>query len=1316
MDRSETPASSEFLKGGGELGALMRAMDWHATALGPPETWPQSLKVAVGIMLASRQPVWIGWGSELTYLYNDAYKSIIGARHPWALGRPTSEVWAEIWDDIAPMLQTALGGEEGTYVEEQLLIMERNGYPEETYYTFSYSPIPDEDGRPAGIFCANTDDTQRVVGERQIATLHDHAVGVGMDLRQDWRAAAEASAAALASNPRDLTFVAIYLEEQRGGDFVLVGTTGIEADHPALAPRIGRHEGGVWRVGAVAQSREMAVVDLARSFRSPLPSGAWDSPPSQAAVVPIAQTGEAGRGGAMVVGLNPCRLLDDGYRSFLGLVGGQVSSAVAAAEAYENEVRRSRALAEIDRAKTQFFSNVSHEFRTPLTLMLGPLDDLLASADLGGPAREELAMVRRNGERLLKLVNALLEFSRMEAGRTRASFVATDLSELTADLASTFRSATDRAGLELRVDCPPLAEPVFVDREMWERIVLNLLSNAFKFTFEGAITISLTTDDRVARLSVADTGTGIPAAELPRLFERFHRIEGSRGRSFEGSGIGLALVDELVRFHGGTIEVASEEGRGSTFTVSIPLGSAHLTPEQLAPRGTDAGVSAQARSFVEETLHWLGGPEMPAEMTLGDAGESPKPLVLIADDNADMRDYVRGLLADSCRTLAVADGIEAMEVLQDTRPDLVLTDVMMPRLDGFGLLSRIRSDPELRTLPVVMLSARAGEEAQGDGIQAGADAYLGKPFSARGLISTVEGILAMAKVRREVFAEESALLERLNEIGTAVAGELDLSRAVQVVTDATTEMTGAAFGAFFYNVENEAGESYMLYTLSGAPREAFSKFPMPRNTAVFHPTFAGEAPLRSDDITRDPRYGQNAPHHGMPKGHLAVRSYLAAPVVSRSGEVLGGLFFGHPEPGRFDARSERLLVMAAAQAAVAIDNARLFKASERELAQRRRVEGELQMLNATLERRIDEEVVARTRTEEQLRQMQKMEALGKLTGGVAHDFNNLLQVINGNLQLLEKDVAGSEKAGQRVRNALSGVERGAKLASQLLAFGRRQPLEPKVLNLGRLVRSLDEMLRRTLGEQIEIETVIGAGLVERHGRSDAGRERDPEPRHQRAGRDARAGQADNRGRQRLPRRRLRRRARDPAGAVCGAGGDRYRLGHDARGDGAGVRAVLHHQGRGARHRAGAVDGLRLRQAVRRAREDLQRAGAGHDGAHLPAPGAAGRGPPGRDPQRAGHWRHRDHPGGRGRRRGAGDGDRTLDRAGLPRIAGQGRAERLLGDRERGADRPSVHRRRDAGADALDRAGPAHARAGPGDGDPVHLGLYRQRHSARRAAG
>lgn len=794
-----------------ELAVLMREFDWSSTPLGPPAQWPESLKTSVRIMLTSRQPIWIGWGPDLTYLYNTPYKSIIGGKHPWALGKPASLVWREIWDDIGPMLETAMKGAEGTYVEAQLLIMERNGYPEETHYTFSYSPIPGGDGTTGGIFCANTDDTQRVINERQLALLRELSTGT-MDTRNPEQAC-EKAALALGTDSRDLPFAMIYLLEPGSRTARLAGVSGIPSDHPSAPATLSLDASSPWPIGEVQTSREpYLVTDLSARFAEPFPCGAWSQPPKDAIILPIEASGFTGSQGFLIAGLNPFRLFDDNYSSFLDLIARQIAA-----------------------------SHARHE-----------------------------------------------------------------------------------------------------------------------------------------------------------------------------------------------------------------------------------------------TTRLLG--------------------------------------------------------------------------------------------------------------------------------------------------EETQILELLNRVGATVAAEIDLERAVQTVTDTATELSGAAFGSFFYNVVDATGESYTLYTLSGVPREAFSKFPMPRNTAVFAPTFNGEGIVRSDDITQDPRFGKNDPYYGMPKGHLPVRSYLAAPVMSRRGEVLGGLFFGHPEVGIFDARAERIVAAIAVQAAIAMDKAKLYRAAQDELALRRETEAALRESERTLEAKVGErtaelaaanaklikqaeereqtegrfqhlvegvtdyalfmldpsgivtnwntgaerikgyraeEIVgqhferfytiedrttnlparaleqarregkfeqegqrvrkdgsrfwasvvinairnrqgdligfakitrdvterhlaqeALQRAQEQLVQAQKMEGIGQLTGGVAHDFNNLLTIIIGNLESLERAVnrlpAGYEGLLRPIDHAMRGAQRAASLTQHLLAFARRQPLDPKPFDVGRLVTGMSELLRRTLGEQIAIESVLAGGLWRVH--------------------------------------------------------------------------------------------------------------------------------------------------------------------------------------------------------------------------------------------
>jgi signal transduction histidine kinase len=903
------PDTSAFTTAGGEMAALIAAADWTQTVLGPRDAWSQSLKTILRILVTSRYAMWMGWGRDLTFFYNDAYAPTLGVKHSKALGQPASQVWAEIWKDVGPRAESVMRTGVATWDEGLLLFLERSGYREETYHTFSYSPLPDDDGSVAGMLCVVTEETQRVIGERRLDTLRD--LGSALGAVRSEPEVMGAIARSLARNDKDLPFILIYLEDADTGQLTLVAETGGMAG--AVAPEmVARPDDLPFPAAAVLSGSEKCLIHDVSDL-SELAQGAWDQPPRQAVIVPIAQQqGQARPAGIFITGVNPYRSYDEAYAGFIELVAAQIASGLGAARAYEAERLRAEALAEIDQAKTAFFSNVSHEFRTPLTLMLGPLEEEIAALATTAPDTvERLSMVHRNGLRLLRLVNTLLDFSRIEAGRVRARYQPTELSAYTEELASNFRSACDRAGLRLETNCLRLEQPVYVDAEMWERIVLNLVSNAFKYTLAGGITVGLqaAADGQTAVLTVRDTGIGIPEAELPHIFDRFHRIEGQRGRTLEGTGIGLALVSELVRLHGGTIAVDSRVDSGTTVAVRIPFGVAHLPPDRVtetAERSTPEGTAAA--TFVEEALRWLfeDGAAQHADVlessnllvSLGADSVADQPgrrRILLADDNADMRDYVVRLLRPGYEVEAVGDGQAALRAAMANPPDLILSDVMMPRMDGFGLLAGIRADRKLRDLPVVLLSARAGEEARVEGLDGGADDYLVKPFSARELLARVRSNLELARLRQEA-------------------------------------------------------------------RDA------------------------------------------------------------------------------------------------------------------------LRLANEKLEQRVAEEIAHRTQAEESLRQSQKMEAIGHLTGGVAHDFNNLLTVIGGGVETLQRMLAtvplGSDEA--RVKRAVGmiaqGATRAATLTHRLLAFARRQTLDPRPLDVNKLVAGMSELLRRTLGESVALETVLAGGL------------------------------------------------------------------------------------------------------------------------------------------------------------------------------------------------------------------------------------------------
>ena len=758
MDRgcdSPERTAEGLVVGGGELGALVRAYDWSRTELGPIEAWPQSLLTAVDVCLNSRFPMVVFWGPSLITLYNDAYRPSFGAKHPRVLGAPAETLWPEAWHLLGPMMRQVVESGVPTWSEDQLLLMDRHGFTEETYWTFSYSPIRGEGGGVDGVFTAVSETTSRVLGERRLRTLRELASEVTR--ASSVQETARITAAVLSENPRDLPFALIYLGDKKR--LLLTGTQG-QALEPLCAPK---------EVSAASQDGLFGgVLFQVLEQGAPAPLAVPGMPHGRALALPIASPGQEDAAGVLVVGLSPYLRLDESYPGFLGLVAGQLATAISTARAYEEQKKRAEALAELDRAKTTFFSNVSHEFRTPLTLILGPVEDGLTDGahPLPPVQRERLELVHRNGLRLLKLVNTLLDFSRIEAGRVQASYVPADLARLTADLASAFRSTVEKTGLRLTVQCAPLPEAVWVDREMWEKVVLNLISNAFKFTFEGEIAVAVRAKGGRAELSVRDTGTGIPPEELPRIFERFHRVKGVKGRTYEGSGIGLALVQELVRLHGGEVRVESTLGTGSTFTVSLPFGNAHLPRERLEAAPHLASTATGTAAYIQEAQGWLerdAGPEpLPAAPLSGRAVPRGRaaPLtghLLLADDNADMRAYLRRLLEGAYTVEAVENGTRALEAARARPPDLVLADVMMPGLDGFGLLRELKADPRTAAVPVILLSARAGQEATVDGLAAGADDYLAKPFNARELLARVEGTVRLARVRAE---RERLLRER----------------------------------------------------------------------------------------------------------------------------------------------------------------------------------------------------------------------------------------------------------------------------------------------------------------------------------------------------------------------------------------------------------------------------------------------------------------------------------------------------------------------------------------------------------------------------
>ncbi|MCD5993899.1 response regulator [Pseudomonas sp. CDFA 602] len=857
------------------MARLIRSRDWSSTALGPIESWPQSLKTTVSLCLASNFPINIIWGPEHVQIYNDGYLVLCGASHPQALGEPYTTTWASAWPAIGEPFEQALTGKT-SFLENQRMFLSRNGYLEETFFTFSTSPIRDESGGIGGLFHPVTETTATMLSERRTRTLRD----VHIELA-DVKSMSGIAARALQCLQRaafDIPYLAFYELVPHDMSYACVAQAGIGSLH-TLPSSVDVDTPVPFSLREALKSTEPTAISGLAPLFDGTTCGPYEDAPDQAFLLPVRVPGIEHPVAMVLAGVSARLPVDNAYRVFFALLTATLAAGYANARTYEEERQKIEALAALDKAKIDFFSNVSHEFRTPLTLMLGPLEDaLLQAQDLPAAQQESLTVAHRNALRLLKLVNSLLDFARLESGRTHASFQATDINVLTAELASNFRSACERAGLDLDIQVTPGLQPVFVDREMWEKIVLNLLSNAFKFTLKGGIRVAITQDADAAVLTVSDTGTGIADDQQALVFQRFHRIENQQGRTFEGTGIGLSLVDELVRLHGGTISLESKHGTGTTFTVSIPTGSSHLPADRIGAEHTLLSTGVRTQAYVEEALRWLPDNDehhQHAMVAPHDIKGGPAPRILLADDNADMRDYIARILTDGgYEVLTVDNGSSALEAARKTRPDLILSDVMMPGLDGFALLEAVRKDPELGNPVFMLLSARAGEEARVEGLTAGADDYLVKPFNARELRARIDGAVSLARQRQAAQSRERDLLEKAN-------------------------------------------------------------------------------------------------------------------------------------------REREALVV-------------------------------------------------------QFHQMQKMETIGQLTGGVAHDFNNLLTPIFASLEMLKRRLDGDDRATRMANAGLQCAERAKVLVSRLLAFARKQTLDPRPTHLRQLIVSMQDLLKRSLESNIEL--------------------------------------------------------------------------------------------------------------------------------------------------------------------------------------------------------------------------------------------------------
>ncbi|MEU4691917.1 chemotaxis protein CheB [Actinoplanes sp. NPDC023714] len=734
---------------GNEMGERMAAVNWAGTPLGPLEAWPEVLRNTVATVLAAQVPMNLMWGRDMVQLYNDAYRDLAGDKHPAMLGQPVLVTWAEAAEQFGPVLDEVWHSGRGRLLRDQAFTVDRHGTAELVYATADYSPVRDG-GRVVGVLATLIETTGQVVANRRLRLLQRLAAATDDDPDNE-HVACERMADALSTGRQDIPFALVYLPDETGAELHLAAAAGVRPGFGVAQRRLSLREGASWPVAGVLRERHAAVVDdLGTRFHG-WTLGENRLLPARAMVIPAGRRDDGRVAAVVILAVEALVPFDDDHRAFLELVAEHIGAGVLAGRRRRDMQERMAALAALNRSKDEFFASVSHEFRTPLTLMLLPLEQLLSSR-LAAEQAEAVRLAHRNALRLLKLVSTLLEFARIEQGATRARYEDVDLAELTTDIASVFRSAVEHAGLAYVVDCPPLGRTVPVDPDMWEQVVLNLVSNALKHTFTGSITITMRLRTNHAELQVTDTGVGIAADEIPHLFQRFHRIRGVLARSHEGSGIGLALVQELVRLHRGSVRVRSAPDQGTTFTVWLPLAqrrAPHFGDDTETGRSPS---SSRRQAFADEARLWLTGAETaPADIQDAPAPDAVlpgrRPVVLLVDDNPDLRAYLSRLLDDRYEVAAAADGAQALQVLATRPVDLVLTDAMMPRLDGLALLAAIRTDPALRQTPVIVLTAVADPDAAVAALAAGAHDYVVKPFTARELVARIEAQLALARGR-----------------------------------------------------------------------------------------------------------------------------------------------------------------------------------------------------------------------------------------------------------------------------------------------------------------------------------------------------------------------------------------------------------------------------------------------------------------------------------------------------------------------------------------------------------------------------------------
>ncbi|PRP88229.1 response regulator receiver ATP-binding protein [Planoprotostelium fungivorum] len=729
----------------GETGRMMIEYPWHETSIGPRDTWPVAYHSAIDSMLTSQWASSLMLGSDLLVVYNDHYRSVMGQKHPQKYAHPAEHVWQEIWPTIGPMLKGVMTDGKPNLSEDVMLPLNSGdgGSTKERYLSWCFSPLLNGNEITA-VLITVYETTSYVFNHGDTHVLKELS-----QLQQKTRNDAINNSMQIMSQYSCIPFNLFYCINRSGDHLVLTGnytsSIGKSLCHRKIS--LGDPKWSLTNaVREVFKTSQMKILDLNEGDQ-PITAEPHSRRIQQVLILPM------GKLGVIMIGINPWRELDHHYSVFLQSIGSQITTVLVQIKNREEEAKRVKAMAELDREKTAFFSNMSHEFRTPLTLMLGPLDDLL-QLDRNTPilhVEDSLQLIRRNSGRLLKLVNNLLNFTRIETGRMQLNMQPTNLCGAVMDFVSIFRSACEKSGLELIVNKSEREEIIAADINIWETIVYNLMSNALKYTMSGSITVNIQQDDREFTFGVTDTGVGISQEDQKKVFERFYRVAHAAGRSHEGSGIGLSLVRELVELHKGKASLTSLPGRGSTFSVTIPCTLSPHAPSPLLSHADNQHADIDLM-LPSDSSSSKGDHSSQAHSSRGDdISNDILPRILVVDDNSDMRGYLCKLLTGIGRMETARNGQEALDACKPgtIQPDLILSDVMMPIVDGLELLQRLRANVHTENIPIILITARTGEDSRHLGLGLGADDYMLKPFSALDLKARVISKLKLNEMRKE---------------------------------------------------------------------------------------------------------------------------------------------------------------------------------------------------------------------------------------------------------------------------------------------------------------------------------------------------------------------------------------------------------------------------------------------------------------------------------------------------------------------------------------------------------------------------------------